>query len=321
MDAGFHKQDVTAVKDQPSSISVVIPLYNESKSIVGVLGDLAAFIDSRPDIAWEVIVVDDGSTDGSGAAAAAALPKQGRLISHPENRGYGAALKSGIRAASSEFVLTMDADGQHVAGEIAKLLPGATAFDMTIGERAASATPLFRRPGKAVINALVRLLVWESIADTNSGFRLIKRRVIYPYLHLCSNRFSFSLSSTMAFKSEGHFIRHVPVDVRPRGNSGSNVTVWSGLSVLLLVVRVMMVFHPLRIFGPFIAVFFITTAIVFVWDVTDMNITDATLALLTITLVTAATGFIADQIAHLRRELSSRSLEVRSDVHRASHQG
>ncbi len=291
------------ISECPDSVSIIIPAYNEEAAIGGVIEELQEFISGHPEITWEIIVVDDGSTDRT--VSEVQKFEAVTLLKHPVNRGYGASLKTGIRAASGSYVLLMDADGQHISSEIPKLLEGSRDFDMVIGERPAGASPMSRRPGKFVLALLVRLLIGGKIPDINSGQRLIHRKTILKYIHVCSNKFSFSTSSTMALMSEGHFVRFVKVDVRARMTGVSQVGVSTALRMMLMIFRIVMVFHPLRIFLPIGSVFFILGMASMVNDIRFDNISDLSLMLVLLTSVTLLLGLVSDQIAHVRRELKS----------------
>jgi glycosyltransferase involved in cell wall biosynthesis len=285
----------------PKSVSIIIPAYNEQATIVKVLEEIKAYTAARREIEWEIIVVNDASKDETSRLAGEVAGIH--LINHPLNRGYGASLKTGIRAAQGEYVLTMDADGQHVAEEIDNMLPQAQDYDMTIGKRDFSSSPALRRPGKVVLNLLARYLLRETIPDVNSGLRLMRRSAILPYLSLCSDRFSFSLSSTMALVSEGYFVRFVPIATRNRQGNQSQVKLSSGLAAMLMIIRSTVIFHPLRIFLPISLFFGAIFLVSFVMDLFQNNVSKSSLALLVLTANLLLAGFLSDQIARVRRSL------------------
>ncbi len=290
--------------NDPASISIVIPAFNEQDTISSVLEEIHAFTAKREEIEWEIIVVDDASSDRTGEQVAGW--ENVRLLRHPLNRGYGASLKTGIRQARGEFILTMDADGQHVAEEIDRLLPAAREYDMTVGARDASTSPAARRPGKRLINVMARYFLNEAIPDVNSGLRLIRRTTLLPYLALCSDRFSFSLSSTMAFVSEGHFVRFINIETRARQGNTSHVRLTTGMAAVLMIIRSTLIFHPLRIFIPFSLVTGTVFLVSFIIDLFQNNISKATISLLVLTANLLLAGFLSDQIARVRRSLGPR---------------
>ena len=195
-------------------VTVIIPAYNEARAIHAVVTDL---VEADLPFVAEIIIIDDGSTDETGRLAQAA---GARLIRHRQNRGYGAALKSGIRAAQTEFVLTYDADGQHRPDQLTTLWAAHEAADMVVGARQALLhSPLWRMPGKWLLNLLANYLMRRRIPDLNSGLRLLRREVINRYLHLCPNGFSFSTTSTLALLNRGYDVVFTPITVAPRSRS------------------------------------------------------------------------------------------------------
>ncbi|MCB0014005.1 MAG: glycosyltransferase family 2 protein, partial [Anaerolineales bacterium] len=225
-------------------VTVIIPAFNEAASISTVVSDLVGA--ALPFIA-EIIVIDDGSSDETGRLAEIA---GARLVRHRQNRGYGAALKSGIRAAQTEFVLTYDADGQHRPDQLAALWTAHEAADMVVGARQALLhSPLWRMPGKWLLNLMANYLMRRRIPDLNSGLRLMRREVISRYLHLCPNGFSFSTTSTLALLSRGYDVLFTPITVAPR-TGRSTVSLRAGLDTIVLILRIAALFEPLRIFVP-----------------------------------------------------------------------
>jgi hypothetical protein len=290
-------------------VSIIIPAYNEEGTILGVIEEVRACIAAHQDVDWEIIVIDDHSTDRTADVVGAISGVT--LLRHPQNRGYGAALKSGIRVAKSDHILTMDADGQHEASEISKFLVDGDLFDMTIGIRPKASSPSSRLLGKKVLSTLVHLFLWQNVPDINSGMRLIRRSVILRYFNVVSNRFSFSMSSTMALTSEGHFVRWIAIECRPRQGQQSQVTIASGLSSLLTIFRVIAIFHPLRVFLPLVGFLGLLLGASLGWDLYTSNVSKLTLLLTQLTLTFGILGLISEQLAHIRREL--RATDQRSD--------
>ncbi|HVZ32379.1 MAG TPA: glycosyltransferase family 2 protein [Polyangiaceae bacterium] len=281
-------------------ISIVIPAHNEEGAIGNVL---LALCEHTPAGVDEIIVVDDGSTDRTGEIAEAAGV---RVIRQPSNRGYGAALNAGIRAASGEYILTLDADGQHRIEDVLKLCAavcGDQPADCVIGHRTKLVhSPLWRMPGKWFLTRLARLLTRKEILDLNSGLRAMRRDVIVRYMHLCPSGFSFSTTSTFALASRGYRIEFVPIQVERRIGK-SSVSVATGFQTILLILRLASLFNPLRVFLP-LSFFFIVGGslwtIPYLLDGQGITVA-AMLAVLTgVTLF--GLGLICDQVAQLRLE-------------------
>ncbi len=288
-------------KNQPLSVSIIVPAYNEERNVGKVMEDLLAYIGRHPETTWEVLVVDDCSTDNT----AAVLEKNEHitLLRHVQNRGYGASLKTGIRAAKGEFVLMFDSDGQHIAEEIGNFTHDCRPYDLTAGMRLQNTSPPERVVGKWLLNKLVGLILRVPLADSNCGMRLFRRSAIMPYLTLCSNRFSFSLSSTMAMMSESHFVRFIPIETRRRADHLSEVRLMTGVRALLMAIRIGLVFHPLRILMPIAGVVAFVWGVSFAMDVFQENISKSTLLLSIVLSHIIFIAFLADQVSHVRREL------------------
>lgn len=231
---------------EPITLAIVIPVFNEQDAIGGTIEGVLA---NRETAGAEVIIVDDGSTDNT-AAVVRKYPVT--LLRHPVNKGYGAALKTGIRHARARYVITMDSDGQHTAemlNQIAAKLPHA---QLVIGERVQGSHQVRNRmAGKRVIRWVGEFLVEQKLPDFNSGLRAFDRRVITSLLHLMPNGFSFSTTSTLAFLKQGYVVDTVPIQARPRLGRPSNVkAIRDGTRTILLLLRIIMLFNPMRIFLP-----------------------------------------------------------------------
>ncbi len=281
--------------------SVIIPAFNEAAALRSVLEELVAFL-RQQNIAAQVIVVDDGSTDRT-ADEVRAVPGV-QLIRHPYNKGYGAALKTGIRAATTEWCFTYDADRQHTPDLIALLLPHCTeGNDMVVGKREGYRGPWIRQPGKKLISMVANFVTERKIPDLNSGLRAFRRSAFLRFMHLFPNGFSLSTTSTVCFFKEGLNVVYVPIRIRERVGK-STVRPRDFGKTLMLVLRIIMLFSPLRIFLPACFFFaFLTVADVVIQFILTGDFTNkSTVALISLTSLTFFFGLLADQIAALRRE-------------------
>ena len=283
--------------DKHGSLTVVIPAFNESKAIGDTLRRLSDVCQS---LIAEIIVVDDGSTDNTAQIAEEAGV---RVIRHHRNQGYGASLKSGIRAAKTEYVLTMDSDGQHNPEDIPRLWEAAEQYDMVVGQRTALLhSQLWRMPGKWLLSYMANYLSRQSIPDLNSGFRLIRRDVVMKYMHLCPAGFSFSTTITMVFFNRGYNVAYVPIEVNKRLGK-STVSVNTGLETIILILRIATLFDPLRVFIP-ISLF--TAAVGVLWGVpytlTGHGISVGAMLAIVTAILMFSLGLICDQISQLRLE-------------------
>ncbi len=227
-------------------VSIVIPAYNEEKGLPKILPELDTLRQSN---AWEIIVVDDGSTDGT-----ADIVRQYadiRLVSQA-NTGYGGALKRGFREAKGEYILTMDADGQHNPADIPAMVEAARGHDFLTGVRDEdSDRPMSRRPGKWALTRAAELLSGKTIRDLNCGFRVFRRSELLKFIHLFPNGFSLSTTSMISFLKGGYEVHYLPITVRKReGRSSSVRYLRDGFKTLFLIMRITMLFEPMRIFLP-----------------------------------------------------------------------
>ncbi len=276
--------------------SVIIPAFDEQASIGGVVAALRA---SAP---WrEILVVDDGSADGTGEAAAAA---GARVVRHPYNKGNGAAVKTGIRHASGDYVLIMDGDGQHRAADASRLVSHLDEYELVVGARdAASQASAARRLGNAALNRLAGYLTGRAIPDLTSGFRAARRDCLVEFLHLLPNGFSTPTTTTLAFVKAGYSVRFEPIAVDSRlGTSKIHFGI-DGAAFVLILLKMVTIFSPLRIFLPISAAAFAVGAGYAVWTIaTQSHITNSSVLLILLSVVVFLVGLVSEQIASLRFE-------------------
>ncbi len=231
---------------------IVIPAYNEE---AGIRKSLDGIVEKNYHSIYEVIYIDDGSTDKTYEIITEYPVK---CVRHPINKGYGAALKTGIRKATGTYVVILDSDGQHDPKYLDQLIGMLPDYDMVIGERTANSFQVkSRQKGKRLIRILGEMLVEQQLPDYNSGFRGFDRQLITELLHIMPNGFSFSTTSTLAFLKEGYTIGTFPIVVEERIGRSSNVKfLKDGSKTLLLIMRIIMLFNPLKIFFPASLLFF-----------------------------------------------------------------
>ncbi len=288
------------VPDRPG-LSVVVPAFNEAGVVGPVLDALLAEL-RRLGIPHRVIVVDDGSGDGTREVLAAR--DDVRVLRHPVNRGYGASLKTGIAAAEHDRVLFYDADGQFRPQDIEALYTEALEADMATGRRGAdSDAPWLRRPGKRILSLTANYLARRRIPDLNCGFRVVRREHLVRYAHLLPDGFSASTTLTLLMVKGGYDVRFVPVRIERRVGTSSVNVLSDGFDTLMLIVRLITLLDPLRVFLPASAVFF---AAGFLWGtryfLVGRGLSVATLFLFISGVLTFLIGLLADQVSALRRE-------------------
>lgn len=282
-------------------LTLVIPAYNEEKGIGGALTNLLPVCEER---GWRVIIVNDGSKDQTAAEVEKFLPHpQLELVTHSVNRGYGAALKTGVRAATTEFVGTMDSDGQHRIEDMVSLAERMTAYDLLIGKRTkVFHSPLWRMPGKWLLQMMSVYLMRRKIPDLNSGMRIFRREVLLKYLHLFPDGFSFSTTSTLIFMNRGFAVDFYPIDVKPRVGK-SSVKLSTGFDTLLLILRLAMLLDPLRLFVPMsLLLIFVGVAWTTPFLVLQQGYSIGALLLIMNGILIFVMALLGDQIAALRKE-------------------
>lgn len=282
-------------------LSVVVPVYNEVQSVKLVLEQLLETI-SRLDHPVELIVVDDGSTDGT-AEVLDAFSGRIRVLRHPVNLGYGAAIKTGIGHSCYPFVAITDADGTYPNEELPRLLAGMDAHDMVVGARTGGKVhvPMIRRLAKWLLNRIANYLVDMKIPDLNSGFRVFRKEVAEHYFHILPNGFSFTTTITLAMISDGYQVHYEPIDYYKRAGR-SKIKPVDALNFLVFIVRTITYFNPLRVFLPIFLILFGLGMARFCYDVFWLhNLTDSTTLLFLFSLQVGLIGIVADLIVKRSR--------------------
>jgi glycosyltransferase involved in cell wall biosynthesis len=280
----------------PSSVSVVIPALDEAATI----GDVVTRL--RAGAPWhEVLVIDDGSHDRTGELAQSA---GARVIRHPYTKGNGAAVKSGIRQATGEWVLIIDGDGQHPPDDALRLAERLGEYDLVVGARAPSShASLARRAGNALLNALATYLTGRTIPDLTSGFRAARRECLRDFLHLLPNGFSTPTTTTLAFIRAGYSVTFEPVGTAGRvGRSKIHFT-RDGATFLLIALKIAMLFSPLRIFLPVSVVSLLTGTAYGAWNALAYGrIPNGAVVLILFAALVFLVGLVSEQVASLRFE-------------------
>jgi glycosyltransferase involved in cell wall biosynthesis len=280
----------------PSDVSVVIPAFNEAHSIAGVVAAMATAARWR-----EIIVVDDGSADETGARAREA---GACVVRHPYNKGNGAAVKSGIRRASGDFVLILDGDGQHKAADAQRLVARLGEFDLVIGARSASTqATLTRRVGNAALNRFAGYLTDRRIPDLTSGFRAARREHLLEFLHLLPNGFSTPTTTTLAFIKGGYNVAFEPTDADAREGSSKIRLARDGTRFFIIILKIVTLFSPLRVFLPLALLSFIVGVGYAIWTIaTQSHVTNSSVLLIVLAVMVFLIGLVSEQISALRFE-------------------
>jgi glycosyltransferase involved in cell wall biosynthesis len=280
----------------PSSVSIVIPALNEEASIGGVVATL------RGAAPWlEILVIDDGSTDATANRAEAA---GATVIRHPYNKGNGAAVKSGIRRAAGEYVLVLDADGQHPPEDALRIVARLGEYDLVIGARAdeTQATAV-RRAGNALLNNVASFLTGRSIPDLTSGFRGARRECLREFLHLLPNGFSTPTTTTLAFMKAGYSVAFEPIHARRRSGQSKIRLASDGARFFVIILKIITLFSPLRIFLPVSAAAFVVGAGYALWTIYwQSHVANSSVLLIMFAVIVFLVGLVSEQISALRFE-------------------
>jgi glycosyltransferase involved in cell wall biosynthesis len=276
-------------------LTIVIPAYNEEKAICKVVERTRAM---KP--LAEIVVVDDGSTDRTSEEA----QKGGaRVVRHPYNKGNGAAVKTGIRAARGEYVLLLDADGQHPPEDINRLLQYMGEYDLVVGARTAGQAGWHRGIANSVYNNLASYLVESKIPDLTSGFRCFKRDKVLEFIHLLPNGYSYPTTTTMCFIKSGYNVQFVPIVAHKRVGK-SKLKIWrDGVKFFTIIFKIITLFNPIKIFLPIALVpFFVGLFYGLANVILKGNIPNGSVLLLSMSVIIFLMGLISEQIASLRFE-------------------
>lgn len=282
------------------NISIVIPAYNEEEGIKVILQKLISLgLDDR----CEIIVVDDGSTDET-----IHIVKQFpvKLLSHGVNKGYGAALKTGIRKAVGSKVVILDGDAQHNPEDIKGMIELLKNNDMVIGQRTAESFRIKHRDfGKKIIRLVGEYLIEQKLPDFNCGFRCFDRILLSQLLHLMPNGFSFSTTSTLVFMKEGYSVSSYPIISGKRIGRESNIRLAKdGIKTMLLILRMVMLFNPLKVFAPTSLIFCFLGITYSIYNIAIYNrVPNSGVIFFLAGIIIFCFGLLSDQIAALRRQL------------------
>lgn len=275
-------------------LSIVIPAKNESESLSQLLPLLRRqFADA------EIIVVNDGSSDDSAIIASEFAT---RVLNHPYSMGNGAAIKTGARNAKGDWLLFMDADGQHNPEDVRKLLTKLEeGYDMVVGERRReSQASIFRSLGNSFYNFLASWMVGNRVRDLTSGFRAAKADKFRKFIYLIPNGFSYPTTITMAFFRAGYSIAYVPISTGKRIGKSHISLFKDGFRFFLIIFRVGTLYSPLKLFLPTSLFFFLLGFGYYIYTfVTQSRFSNMSALLLTTSVVIGLIGLVSEQVTNL----------------------
>lgn len=276
------------------AVSIVIPCYNERAGLPSLLDELDQKLQGAG-VQFQYVVVDDGSTDGSSEVP---VRDNVLMVRHEVNRGYGAALKTGIRSAAHDWVLIIDADGTYPVDKIPDLCREAEHCDMAVGARIGAnvSHSIVRRAAKWPIHRLADYLVDRRIPDLNSGLRMFKKDLAMRYIRLLPDGFSFTSTITLAMMADGWRVRYLTIDYYKREGKSKVKPIKDAVNYFTLVMRMILFFNPLKIFLPLSFTLFLATVGSLGYDLYLLDLNERTLILLVGFLQMTLLGFLADLV-------------------------
>ena len=275
-------------------VTILLPAYNEA----GVIGEtIRAIRTLHPD--FEILVVDDGSTDNTMREA---MEAGANVWPHPYNMGNGAAIKSGLRCARGEWVLMMDADGQHKPEDIARLLEHKDRFDMVVGARTRqSETSAHRDLANWVYNRFASYVTRFKVEDLTSGFRLVRLSVARQFIYLLPNTFSYPSTLTLGYLRSGRTVKYIPIQTKARVGKSKIKLLKDGARFFLIITKIASLFSPFRVFLPISMGFFVTGLCYYAYTfLTQGRFTNMSALLFNSSIIIFMIGLVAEQISQMR---------------------
>lgn len=280
-------------------LTVIVPVYNEEMAIASTIAEIGDSL-GKSGLNYEILVVNDCSQDGTRIVLENLNCPWVRCIHHGRNRGYGAALKTGVLNSNGTIIVITDADGTYPNHRIPELVKRLGNIDMLVGARTGKKVriPLIRRPAKWLIGCLASYLARYKIPDVNSGLRVFRREALLPYLHLLPDGFSFTTTITLVMLTCGNEVVYEPIDYAPRVGKSKIRPIRDTLNFIQLIVRTVLLFEPLRIFIPLSVLVFLAGVFVgvysFFFTTKFMDMTTAVLMVGSLQLMSI--GMLADMI-------------------------
>lgn len=291
---------------QIKNLTIIIPAFNEEQGISQTITTLLPYAEKNN---WGILVINDGSTDNT-ELELRNFENKIQIITHTYNKGYGASLKTGIKNAKTHLIAMYDADGQHKPSDLEYMFNNFATNDMLIGARGkASHQDWIRKPGKWILSKVANLLTGRKIPDLNSGLRVIKKDIIEKMLSLFPDGFSFSTTSTIAFMNMGYNVNYVPITVGKRVGKSTVKQLKHGSNTILLMLRLIVLFNPLKIFLPIsIYLFLLGSVYEIIFGIVmllpdNYRLIPAAFFMILTSILIFFFGLVVDQISELRKQL------------------
>ena len=275
------------------SVTILLPAYNEEEAISGTIKTIH---EMYPD--FEILVIDDGSTDNT---LKNAMEAGANVWPHPYNIGNGAAIKTGLRMAQGDWIIMMDADGQHKAEDIARLLEYKDSFDMVVGARTRqSDTSLHRDIANKLYNWFASYVTKFKVEDLTSGFRLVRSTTVRQFIYLLPNTFSYPSTLTMGYLRSGRTVKYVPIQTEKRLGKSKIKLFQDGARFFLIITKVATLFSPMRVFLPTSAFLFFTALSYYLYTFfTQGRFTNMSALLINSSSIIFMIGLVSEQISQM----------------------
>ncbi len=286
-----------------TKLSVIIPVFNEIQSLDHFIPEVIEYCGIKQ---WELIIVNDGSTDGT-KESLNNLPSREhlRILHHKLNKGYGAALKTGLSACNTEYAITLDADGQHNVSDIDKLLEVIVKqdADLVVGSRKGSfAGSYYRGIGKSLIRYLAKVLMTVPIYDLNSGMKIYRTELAKKYLNLVPDTMAFSDIMALVFINNRNLVLEEPIRVSERKHGKSAISIQTAFQTVMEVIHIVILFNPMKIFLPLALICFMVTG---AWGIPLLlqgrGISMGSILGIITGMLLFLLGLIAEQLSMIRR--------------------
>lgn len=285
-----------------SELTIIMPAYNEAASLPAFLEKLLSYCQHNE---FKLIIVNDGSSDGSREILDNLEPAEWlQVIHHKLNRGYGSAIKTGVENVDTEYLITIDADGQHTLDDIGKLFAylKETDADMVVGKRASLHDTKYRRLGKFLIRSIAKLLMSIKITDLNSGMKVYRSDLAKKYIRLCPDTMAYSDIITLVYINKKHLVLEKDIKIRARKSGTSTINTRTALDTLMEILNIVILFNPNKVFLP-LAIFFVLAGII--WGLPFLirgeGVQAGTLLLIITGLLFFLLGLLAEQLSLIRR--------------------
>lgn len=288
---------------EAGQLTVIIPAYNEGENLIIILPQLINYCEQQN---WKIIIVNDGSTDKSKEVLSnIPVSDSFKIIHHKLNKGYGAAIKTGIANCDTEYCITIDADGQHRIEDIEKMFTVLKSkdADMVVGSRKGIKSASYARGiGKSIIRALAKMLMYVPIHDLNSGMKIYRTKLAQKYIHLTPDTMAYSDIITLVFINNRHLVLEEPILISDRLKGKSTIGMQTAFQTVMEIINILVLFNPMKIFLP---ISLITLILTLAWGVPLIlkgnGVSTGTLLGFISAVIFFVLGLIAEQLSLIRR--------------------